>query len=374
MREALERIEVPDAEASRERARGVVLAAFSEREAVPPPRRRIRGVAIAVAAAALLGAALATPPGRAVLDEVREVVGVERAQPALFRLPGGGRLLVASDAGVWVVAADGSKRLLGPYREASWSPFGRFVAAARRAELAALEPDGDVRWTLARPDMRFPRWAGTQTDTRIVYWSAGSLRMVAGDGNGDRRLRARVRPVAPAWRPGGGFVATYVDRSGAVVTEDVERRAVLWRRSYPGAVLELAWSSDGRRLIVRQEDRVDVLTRDGAPFTGLRPEGATVTASALRTPLHESTHALVRGGQAQVLHLGEPGGRLFAAAGRFSELGWSPDGRWLLVGWPMADQWVLVRADGGAIRAVSNISSQFRSRSFPRVGGWCCHE
>ena len=374
MRDALELIEVPEAEAARERARGVVLAAFSEREAVPRPRRRIRGVVIAVAAAALLGAALATPPGRAVLDEVREAVGVERAQPALFRLPAGGRLLVASDAGVWVVAPGGSKRLLGPYREASWSPFGRFVVAARRTELAALEPDGDVRWTLARPDVRFPRWAGTESDTRIVYWSAGSLRMVGGDGVGDRRLHARVRPVAPAWRPRGGFVATYVDRSGAVVTEDVERGVRLWRRSYAGPVLELAWSADGRRLIVRQADRVDVLTRDGAPFTGLRPDRTLVTASALRGSLHESTHALARDGQAQVLHLGEPGGRVFAGAGRFSDLSWSPDGRWLLIGWPMADQWVFVRADGGGIRAVSNISSQFGSRAFPRVGGWCCLE
>jgi hypothetical protein len=373
VKEALERIEVPGAEAARERSRGVVLAAFAEREGVPWPRRRIRGVVIAVAAAALLGAALATPPGRAVLDEVREAVGVEGAQPALFRLPAGGRLLVASDAGVWVVAADGSKRLLGPYREASWSPFGRFVVAARRTELAALEPDGNVRWTLSRPDVRFPRWAGTRTDTRIVYLSAGSLRVVAGDGKGDRLLRTRVRSVAPAWRPRGGFVATYVDRSGAVVTEDLERRIVHWRRSYASPVLELAWSSDGRRLIVRQADRVDVLTRDGSPFTGLRTEGATVTASAVRPELHESTHALTSGGQAQVLHLGEPGGRLFTAAGRFSHLGWSPDGRWLLIGWPMADQWVFVRADGGGIRAVSNVSNQFRSRAFPRVGGWCCH-
>jgi hypothetical protein len=40
----------------------------------------------------------------------------------------------------------------------------------------------------------------------------------------------------------------------------------------------------------------------------------------------------------------------------------------------MADQWVFVRADGGGIRAVSNISSQFGSGAFPHVGGWCCLE
>jgi hypothetical protein len=42
------------------------------------------------------------------------------------------------------------------------------------------------------------------------------------------------------------------------------------------------------------------------------------------------------------------------------------------VGWPMADQWVFVRVGGEGIRAVSNVSEQFRSRSFPRVEGWCC--
>lgn len=375
MRRALERVVLPDAEEAEQRAHRVVLAAFAAREPVALPRHRLRAVAVAAAVAALAGGALATPPGRAVLDELREAVGVERAQPALFRLPGGGRLLVASDAGVWVVEATGKKRLLPGYREASWSPFGRYVVAARRNELAALEPDGDVRWTLARRAVRFPRWMGTETDTRIAYLSRASLRVVGGDGSGDRRVARRVREVAPTWRPAGRFVLTYVAGSGEVVTEDVARRAVLWRRSYRRPVLQLAWSADGRRLLVRLAGRVDVLARDGAPFTGIRPaDGSRITASALRTPTHENTHALERRGDALILHNGEGGGRLFAGRGRFTDLAWSPDGRWLLVGWPAADQWVFVRADGRRIRAVSNVSAQFRSRSFPRVEGWCCPE
>ena len=66
------------------------------------------------------------------LDEIREVVGVEESAPALFSLPASGQLLVTADSGAWVVDEDGSKRLLGGYREASWSPFGRFVVASRR--------------------------------------------------------------------------------------------------------------------------------------------------------------------------------------------------------------------------------------------------
>ena len=121
-------------------------------------------------------------------------------------------------SGVWVVQEDGSKRLLGEYREASWSPFGRFVVAVRENELAALEPDGDVRWTLPRRDVTSPSWAGTETDTRIAYFDGSGIRVVAGDGTGDRlliarcsrtvglatgrraRARVRIRPRGPCGR------------------------------------------------------------------------------------------------------------------------------------------------------------------------------
>ena len=373
MRAKLERVVVPSADAAERRARRVVLGAFAAREPVPRRARPVRLVAaLAVLVVAGLAGAALSPPGRAVVDRIREVVGVEQAEPALFRLPASGRLLVASDPGVWVVEPDGSKRLLPGYREASWSPFGRYVVAARRNELTALEPDGDIRWTLARRDVRFPRWTGTQTDTRIAYLSGTDLRVIGGDGKGDRRLRPSINAVAPAWRPGGGFVLTYVDASGAVVSEDVERRIVLWRTRPARPVLQLAWSADGRRLLVRDEHAVEIRTRAGHRFTAVRATGSRATASAFRSSLHENTHALARGASSQVLHNGEGGGRLFSGRGTFRELAWSPDGSWLLVGWPAADQWVFVRADGGSIRAVSNVSQQLRSRSFPRIQGWCC--
>ena len=135
MKDALEQARVPDAEAARERAWRVVQAGFEAHEPVTPSPRR--WPLVAAVAGAALAAGLVSPPGRAVLDQLREAVGVERAQPALFRLPSPGRLLVASSAGVWVVEPDGSKRLLAGYREASWSPLGRFVVAAKRNELAA---------------------------------------------------------------------------------------------------------------------------------------------------------------------------------------------------------------------------------------------
>ena len=222
MKSKLERVEIPGEHEARERTWSVAATAFSERQPVERDRRMLKpAVAIAFAVAAL--AAVLSPPGRAVLDEIREVVGVERAQPALFSLPAPGRLLVSSDAGVWVVQQDGSKRLLGDYREASWSPFGRFVVAARENELAALEPDGNVRWTLSRPGVRFPRWTGIGADTRIAYQRQGVPRVVAGDGTDDSPVCAvSARPIAPAWKPGAGFVLALVAPGGTPYIVDLD--------------------------------------------------------------------------------------------------------------------------------------------------------
>jgi hypothetical protein len=315
----LESIEIPGEHEARERSWSLLETAFHEREPVERRRRTVRPVLVVAVVVALLAAVL-SPPGRAVLDEIRETVGIERAQPALFSLPAPGRLLVASDAGVWVVHQDGSKRLLGPYREASWSPFGRFVVAARENELAALEPDGNVRWTLARPGVRSPRWTGTETDTRIAYVDDTGLRVVAGDGTDDRLLVAGYRgPLA--WQPGGGFVLAYADRPGRVTLYDVATGRVV-ARSAPGRV---------------EADPLGIVRRRG------------------------SASALVSGGRV-----------VLRTPGRLSGVASSPDGRWLMVGWPAADQWVFVRTDGSGLRAVANVSEQFRSRAFPRVDGWCC--
>ena len=63
----------------------------------------------------------------------------------------------------------------------------------------------------------------------------------------------------------------------------------------------------------------------------------------------------------------------FSGAAAIDGLAWSPDGNWLLLSLPEADQWVFVRARGPyGLRAVANVSSQFRSRGFPAVRGWCC--
>jgi len=365
VRNELERIVLPDEHAARERTWRVVEAAFAERQPAERRSRRLRPVLVLVGAIAVL-AAIVSPPGRAVLGEIREVVGVERAQPALFSLPAPGRLLVSSDAGVWVVQQDGSKRLLGDYSEASWSPFGRFVVATRTNELAALEPDGEVRWTLARPDVRAPRWTGTETDTRIAYVDRTGLRVVAGDGIGDRLLVPGVRgPLA--WRPGRGFVLAYATARHVWVV-NADTGDVLWRaaRSPGSAVFE--WSAEGRMLLVVSPHHIRLHDTLGHVFERSEPAKAWPNAAAARPGSRQIALALARGSQSRAYVMN--GRNLFSGTGVFRQLAWSPDGRWALVTWPTADQWVFVDADGKKIRAVANVSEQFRSQSFPGIQGW----
>lgn len=308
----LDRVDVPGEHEARERTWAVVRTAFAEREPVPARRRRlVPAIAVAVLAAAL--AAALTPPGRAVVDRVREALGVEIAEQALFSLPADGRLLVVSDSGAWLVSRDGSKRRLGDYRIAACSPFGRFVAAAREGELAALEPDGDVRWTLARSGITAVDWGGTATDTRIAYLAGGTLRVVAGDGTGDHS-------VGPAdrfrWLPGGGH-----------------RLEVL---------------AGGRTTVVDADTGASVST-EPAPSAPERIRRAG------------GTSRIVAGGRVR-----------FEGTGAFRDATRSPDGRWLAFVWPEADQLVFVTASGPReIEATANLTVQFDGVATPRLAGWC---
>ena len=348
--------------AAEERAWEVVRAAFVERE--PVPRRLPLRVAILGAAAAVAAAAAAfSPPGRAVVDAVRRSIGIEHAVPALFRLPAPGRLLVSGDGGTWVVAADGSKRRLGGYEQASWSPHGLYVVAATANELAAIEPEtGNVHWTLARPEISFPRWGGSRTDTRVAYLSTSRLHVVGGDGRGDvdaEELPAAAR-VAPAWRPGDRHVLAYVTTRGRVVVLDPDAGRVEWvSRGYSGP-RSLAWSPDGRRLALAARAKVVLFdARSGraraVPVTGIR-----AVAYA-----RDGRLALLRERAVLELH-GVDVRTLFTAPGRLAGVAWSPNARWLLTSLPDADQWIFL--GGRHVVAVSHIGRQFGG--VPVLDGW----
>ena len=250
LRDELQQTPIDDG--ARARALGVVRAAFLEGEPVRPRRRWAPALTAAVCALAVAVAAVSvTEPGDAVARWVRDVLGVgrENARPALVRVPGGGRLLVTAPQGAWVVSADGSRRRLGDYAGASWSPHGLFVVAWRGGELFALEPSGRVRWSLARGGrIATARWS-RGLGYRVAYVSGRSLRVVNGDGTGDHRYAAAAA-VAPAWQPDGRHVLAYADRRDHVRVVAVDSRRQLWRSAQIDGVTELAWSPDGRRLLV----------------------------------------------------------------------------------------------------------------------------
>jgi dipeptidyl aminopeptidase/acylaminoacyl peptidase len=374
----------------------VVEAAFAERgRAAVSHRPSLPRLALALALAAVVAALLLSPAGATVRHWIGEVFepGARNAEPALTRIPGGGRLAVSSPVGPWVVEPDGARRLLGDYREATWSPHGLYLAAVSGRTLTAVEPDGDPHWSIAAPGaIAEPRWS--PSGLRIAYRSGGELRVVHADGTADILLEPRVAPVAPSWAPGGAHRLAYVDGRGRVVVRDADRGRLLGRGGGlagldtvewgPGGVLLEASATVARvRHVVLDRLSGDLeLTQSGPlplPASGrltdvaLSPDGRTV--AVLRQSQGE------RRQRAEVDLVGLRSGavrRLFGTPGRLGEIAWSPDHSRLLIAWPQADQWLFVPVQGrGKVHAVADIASQFdpgarSSGAFPRVDGWCC--
>ena len=346
-----------------ERAWEVVRRAYEERTPQPRHARSRVLIPVLVVLAAAIVAAVLSPPGRAVFERVRQAVGVEHADPALFSLPAPGRLLVVSTdgGGVWLVRDNGFKRKLGGFADAQWSPHGLFAVATTRNHLLALDADAHVRWTLARAGASLPRWAGTLTDTRIAYLGRSGLRVVGGDGRGDRLLDSTAAQVAPAWVPGGSFDLAYVSGTGTIVRRDAVTGAVRWRRQADLRPLSLEWSDDGRLLAVTSANRVVVLGADGHVVRTIGALSATQLASAFRPHSHELAVSVRLGSRSELklVDVDHPGrARLrFAGPGRFGDVVWSPDGTTLLVDWPTANQWVFLR--GSKVHAVANIREEF---------------
>jgi WD40-like Beta Propeller Repeat len=376
-----EELQAPIDDGARARALGVVRAAFLEGEPVRRPRRWAPALTAAVCAMAVAVAAVSvTEPGDAVARWVRDVLGVGRdnAKPALVRVPGGGRLLVTSPQGAWVVSANGSRRRLGDYAGASWSPHGRFVVAWRGGELFALEPNGRVRWSLARRGRVATASWSRGLGYRVAYVSGRALRVVNGDGTGDHRYAAAAA-VAPAWRLDGRHVLAYVDRRDHVRVAAVDSRRQLWRSAQIEGVTEIAWSPDGRRLLVGTQRGWWVLGADGLVLA--RERGIAID-DVEWAPGGERI-AIVRNASASgEVVLADPVGRdperrLFSGPGHFGRVAFAPDGRRLLVPWPEADQWLFLSvARGGHVGAVANIARQFargsRPGPFPDRVEWCC--
>lgn len=378
---------VPEELEARERVWPTVRAAWETRERVSWAERRARPILALAAAAVLVGAAV-SPPGRVAAGWLREQVAVEDEQGRpLVRLPAPGLLLVLSPQGPWVVQADGSRRLLGAYEDATWSPNGLYVAVTGGRRLAAVEPDGSLRWSLSRPQqVSQPRWF-PRTGFRVAYRSGNNLRVVVGNGTEDRLLARDVGPVAPAWRPGERHVLAYADGEGGVRVVEVDTRQQLARLSAPDGAQKLIWTGDGRRLFILagngridsyRPDRSELLLKSYA-LNATEVDSVALDPGSRRLAATDFDRAT---GRSRVLLMSLGGGaprELTSLAGQLGEIAWSPDGRWLLVAWPDADQWIFLRVseERPRIVTVSNVSREFDPGAtgpgdFPRVAGWCC--
>jgi hypothetical protein len=382
------------------------------------PRRHapLPRLAAVLVAALVLGAFLLTPAWAAVRNWVGDAFESTPTRPAgtdLGPLPGGGRLLVQTAAGAWVVEPDGARHLLRGYREASWSPHALFLAAVRDGRLTAVAPDGARHWTLgASEPIRDPRWS--PSGELVAYRRGDGLRVVAGDGSEDRALDESVASLAPAWDPAGAPDLVYVDARGALRVLDVAGgQAAATAAALPG-IRDLEWAGSGgagarggdtagdraaaggnigvlleasaRRMRVRAVAvGVAAHARLGLPrplkvprhsavrAAALSPDGRTVAALLVRRS-HRPGHARLTD---LVLYSVRTGTvrRLGSVPGRLTEVAWSPRGGRLLVAWPSFDEWLFVPPGAAEGRAMTGIARAFGGEagaSFPTIGGWCC--
>jgi hypothetical protein len=423
--EALREAPIPEPADAEERGRRIVAAAFAERDRdgrselrgpMAPKtsegrgRRRLPRLALGLSLAGLMAVLLLSPAGAAVRDWVGDAftTGAPRPEPSLARVPGGGSLLVQTGEGPVVVQPDGSRRLLGDYETASWSPHGIFVVVASGRTLSAVEPDGTPRWSLTSDKrvafpgrlMAAPSWS--PSGERIAYRSGSDLRVVAGDGTEDRLLAGsiaagtpgeEVSPAfSPAWSPTDENELAYITGAGRLQILDSETGAVLAGAPALRRIAEMDWADGGRKILEASRGTIRLRPvlpagHPSRPALGRArrlqlPSGASINDAALapQTPLVAAsiTHWQEHGTYSEVLVFrpGQDPQTLLRVPGSLWQVEWSPDGKRLMVAWPGADQWLFLPLDGGRGRAIAHISRGIapsgRPTSFPGLEGWCC--
>lgn len=402
--EALRQAPISTPEGAEERGLRVVEAAYAEREAPRRDGRESRWplprFALALGLSALLLALVLSPAGAAVRDWVDEAftASAPRPEPTLARIPGGGRLLVQTAEGPWVVQPDGSRRLLGDYDAASWSPHGLFVAAAENRTLSALEPDGTPRWSITAPKrvafpgrrVAAPSWS--PSGERIAYRSGLDLRVIAGDGTEDRMIAGGISPVGMTWSPFGDPTLAYVSAAGRLRIVNTESGAELADAPALTGIAEIDWGAGGKAILEASPRELrlrGVRPRKLPPRPSIAashrlplPAGATVVDAALapeRPFVAASITRWKKRGTYSEIVVFRPGRApqvLLTVPGSLGQVEWSPDGRRVLAAWPGANQWLFLPLGGGRGRAIANISRAFSPggdpTSFPLVEGWCC--
>jgi hypothetical protein len=392
VKRSLQRIQAPDEIEAQRRAWALFRASFDAREPVSWQQRNRRPLLVAALVVVALLAALLSSPGRALVGSVRDAVTSDKSppksKPALVALPAGGSLLVNSSKGPWIVHPDGSMRLLGPWWEGAWSPNAEHVAVTRAHRLAALTPDGTIKWSLARAKLLHgARWSlePPAECCRIAYLNGKQLRVVAGDGTGDAPLRNVVGAAAPAWEPGVTRRLALSTIDGRIELVNVDTTKTIWLSAPGDPPTQLVWSEDGQRLLALGERSLRVFDANGNKLWAIGmptgPSGVVFVRKSHRFILIRYSPATQRSDlvlfQAETTP-GEPR-FLYSAPGDFGTLAISENGDWLLVGWINANQWFFLRLTSAKVESVSNIVEQFGGspnapleRAFPSSVSWCC--
>ncbi len=305
---------------------------------------------------------------------------------------------MTSERGAWLVADDGSRRLLGKYREAMFSPHGLYVAATRGRSLTAVDPAGEVRWTISRPgEVTAPRWA--PSGYRIAFLEGGSVWVVPGDASTEPVPLDAATATAPAWRPPGAGsdaetepnVLTYAQRF-SVTTRDADTGRVLFRARTARPARWIDWAGPDR-LAVANPNGIRIYDRKGRFLGSPNLPAATHVESLAASPDGERLAVVVRENAnplespARLLLIRIADGKrvqrtVFSGIGRFGEPVFSPGGEWILLPWGDTDQWLFINPDSDRkllrrVIAVGNVARQFDpggrgAGAMPAVEDWCC--
>ena len=327
----LRELPAPGEEAAFRRAHPLAMATVGAER--PPRRRRVARVLAPLALALIVAGMLLTAAGADVRSWISDAVTPPKSEPVRAEgLPGGGRLLTAGRAGLYVRTDAGARRIFGDVGEAAWSPHGLFIAATRGIELIAVSPTGERRWALHHDaPIRHPRWA--PSGYQIAYLSGGSIHLVDGDGTDDAPL-GHADGAAPAWRPlRGDSEIAFADGRSVVLRDAIDRR-VIFITPVTRRPLALSWSADGQRLLVVERDRIQLLDARGRLLrTSRAPRGTRNVAGTFAPGGRSWTLVRVQGGSSRLMLVqGSSTLKVLQLAGRVDGLAYSPAGRWLALG------------------------------------------
>jgi hypothetical protein len=329
-------------------------------------RRRVLRVVSPVAVSLVAAGLLLSPAGADVRSWIRAAVTVSGPKPvAPQTLPGGGRLLTAGRAGLYIRTAHGPRRIFGDVGEATWSPHGLFIVATRGVELIAVGPKGERRWSLHhRAPIRHPRWA--PSGFQIAYLSGGGLYLVDGNGSDDARI-GNATGVAPAWRPVPGRSELAYAHSRNVVLVDAIDRRVLFRTRVAYPPRALSWSADGQRLLVVERDRIQLLNELGARLrTSHAPRGTRNVTGTFAPSGRSWTLVRTDGASSRLMMVrGESTLKVLELAGRVDRVTYAPRGDWLALGVGRA-VWLVRPGYHAGLRGVHTVPAH------GRLQDWCC--